>query len=673
MANQVYYGADYYPEHWPRERWAVDIKLMQELGLDVVRLAEFSWQKLETSEGVFNFAWLDEAIDLLEAAGIKVVLGTPSAAPPAWLVEKDTSILPVDAEGRQVAFGGRHHACQSNKTLRKANRSYVKAFTKHFGEHPNVIGWQVDNELGNSHHGLCHCESCQKAFRGWLEARYDTIEALNDNWGTTFWSQGYNSFDQLGSPRWLVTGHNPSQVLDWRRFHSDLILDFHREQAEIVRKYAPGRWITHNMMGFADTVDYYKLAEQLDFASHDQYPGGHFRGPVENLPGLMAAELDMIRGTKQAPFWIMEQQSGITGWDVMGRAPKPGQLGLWSMQSVAHGADTIVYFRWRVAAMGTEQYWHGILPHSGIPGRNYAELQALIRRTRPLMGRLQGAMPNARVGLLFSYDQKYAMDIQRNNAWLNYQDHFQKIYNRFYERNIPVDVIGVGHDFSQYDVIVAPLQYLMSGELAVRYEAFVQAGGHLVLDMRAGVKHENNLNYTAGPLPGFLRNLLGITVPEYDPLLDSHVLVNWDNKSGKTSLWADIIELDSSSVRILATYDSEFYAGTPAVTANAFGLGEAIYIGTQLDTKLFDCVIDHLESRVDLGSLGITPPGLELCSRETASEQFLFALNHSADTQHVELDPSWLRYPAAAGAAADAAAQSYEIPPHSFEVFTRAK
>ncbi len=637
----LFYGVDYYPEHWPVERWDTDIRLMKEMGLDVVRLAEFSWSLLETDEGRFNFAWLDDVIDRLQTAGIKVILGTPSAAPPAWLIAKDPTILPMNSEGKRSAFGGRHHACQTNETLREAIRSYVTTFAKKYGDHPNVVGWQIDNELGNSHHDLCHCPSCTKAFQAWLEKRYGTIEELNANWGTAFWSQDYNAFDQVDTPKWLVTAHNPSQVLDWRRFHSDVILDFHRLQYDIIREHSGDRFITHNMMGFADTVNYYELGEQLDFASHDQYPSGFFRGTVDNIPALMAAELDMIRGTKQAPFWIMEQQSGITGWNVMGRLPKPGQLALWSMQAVARGADAIVYFRWRVAAIGTEQYWHGILPHSGIPGRNYEELKELIAKTKGLLGDIHGSMPKPQAAMIFSYEQKHAIGIQPNNPDLNYQAHFQKIYNAFYRKQIQLDIIGDHAEIADYALVVAPLQYLMWPELADKYRSYVANGGTLVLDMRAGVKHRNNINYSAGALPGLLADLLGISIPEYDPLLKDSVSILWDDVRGEGRLWADLVSVDADSCRTLATYASDFYSGTAAVTVNSYGKGKAVYVGSELDDRLYDRLIEEL-----MASNGLNMPdgglrGLERTERQTDEKRYLFVLNHDGEAKTIAIDDGW--------------------------------
>ena len=287
--KQFLFGTDYYPEHWPRERWETDAVMMRDMGLDVVRLAEFSWFNLEPKKGVYTFGWLEEAISVLGRAGIKVILGTPTAAPPAWIIESDPSIQPVDSQGRVRHIGGRHHDCQSNPNYRRHIERFVSAFADHFGRNENVIGWQIDNELGNSHEDLCHCPSCQKRFREWLKAKYGTVDALNRAWGTDFWSQGVQSFDQVLSPMLPVCGGNPSRELDWRRFCADLILDFHDLQARIIRSKSPGRFITHNLMGFHDKFRYNELAKELEFVSHDQYPGGHFIPDPSVVPAAEAA------------------------------------------------------------------------------------------------------------------------------------------------------------------------------------------------------------------------------------------------------------------------------------------------------------------------------------------------------------------------------------------------
>ena len=414
----IHFGVDYYPEHWPRERWETDVQLMKEMGVQVVRMAEFSWFKMEPTLGEFHFEWLEEAIALLDSYGIKTILGTPTAAPPAWIVRKNPEIQPIDREGRRRYFGGRHHDCQSNPVYRAHIKRFVTAFAKCFANNPGVIGWQIDNELGNSHGDLCMCTSCQQLYQKWLKRKYGTIEALNDAWGTTFWSQGYNDFIQIGTPMITAVGENPSAMLDWKCYCSDLIVNFADWQAEIIRNICPNHFITHNFMCFDNKVDYYDLAGLLDFVSNDIYPAGHWQKQPHQPESELAASHDVVRGYKKKSFWMMEQQSGMAGWEIMGRALEPGQMSAWAMQSVAHGADAVIFFRWRACAMGTEQYWHGILGHSGKPGRIYNEVKKLTQTFTKYMEDFEGSMPCPEVAIVHNFRQNYALDIQPHHPQL---------------------------------------------------------------------------------------------------------------------------------------------------------------------------------------------------------------------------------------------------------------
>lgn len=643
----IHFGTDYYPEHWPRERWERDARLMQEMGIQVVRMAEFSWHKMEPAEGQYDFDWLEEAIALLGKYGIKSILGTPSAAPPAWMINKHPDILPIDKQGRKRGFGGRHHDCQSNATYRKYITGIVTAMAKRFAENPNVIGWQIDNEFGNAHGDLCMCDSCRKKFQGWLAKKYGTVEALNAAWGTCFWSQEYNSFEEVFAPLITVTGENPSAILDWKCFCSDLILDFQQMQVDIIREYCPDHFITHNCMGFSDKVNYFELNKNLDFASHDQYPGGFYARTPHEYDHDMAANLDLIRGFKHQAFWIMEQQSGITGWEILGRAPQPGQLAAWAEQSIAHGADAIVFFRWRTCTVGTEQYWHGILPHSGNPGRRYEELKEMMARMKPVMEEMEGSMPEPEVAIVFSYRQEYAIQIQPHHPDLNYVEHLKKYYKELYRRNVPVDFVQDTADFSKYKLVIAPLQYLMTPELAQRYFDYVKNGGRLVLTMRTSVKDEHNICMTERELPGTLGDLCGIEICDYDCLRDILVKVAFADrqKAAETdaeqpgdktdaskvsaacnaSKWADIITLKGAES--IAEYASEFYAGTPCVTSNQYGEGTAFYVGTEPEEAMMEQLMDTLLADAGVESLGTSDEGVELSIREKDGRKWFFAIN----------------------------------------------
>lgn len=638
----TYFGVDYYPEHWPSSRWKRDIHLMKEMGIDLVRLAEFSWSKYEPREGVFQFEFLDEIIDMLSEHGIKVILGTPSAAPPAWLIKKHPEIQPIDYEGKMRYFGGRHHACQSNNILRNYIKKYVSVMAKHFTDNVNVIGWQIDNELGNSHHDLCFCDSCQNNFRLWLEEKYEDINNLNEKWGNVFWSQEYNNFEEITAPKITVTGHNPSAMLDWKLFCSDLIVDFHKFQSTIIRKYS-NKPITHNFMGFANKVSYYDLAKDLEYVSHDQYPGLFHGNMPQQHPSALAGALDLMRSTKKQPFWIMEQQSGITGWEVMGRSPKPGQLSLWAAQTIAHGADCIVFFRWRNCIYGTEQYWHGVLPHSGIPGRNYSELKEFIHKYKPLMQDVKGSMPQNRVGIVFSYRQEYAFQIQPHHPDLKYTEQILKYYKSFYENNIPVDFLSEEDDFSKYDLIVAPLQYLMSDELEKKYCEYVNNGGNLILTMRSGVKDEFNICRTTGHLPcGELSKLLGIEILEYDCLREINGKIKWNEHDYNCEKWCDIITLTTADS--IANYNFEFYKGNPGITLNNYGKGNAYYIGTEPSEELLSDLLQHITEKIGIEPILATNGGIEIVSRHANNNEYIFVLNHSNETLKINKKNHWRDY-----------------------------
>lgn len=626
------FGVDYYPEHWDESRWEKDADMMRELGLRFVRLAEFSWHKMEPREGEFHFEWLDRVIEILRSRGIISILGTPSAAPPKWIIDDDPEILPMDENGLRRHFGGRHHDCQSNEHYRAHIRRFVTAMAEHFKDNPAVAGWQIDNELGNSHLELCYCPSCTNRFRLWLKEKYETVDVLNRAWGTYFWSQEYDSFEQVDAPLKTVTGRNPSQMLDWKLFCSDLIVDFQQLQVDILRSICKNQFVTHNFMGFAPKVNYFDLAKSLDFVCHDQYTllsvdEEERAEGMREPPHVTAALLDLMRGTKQAPFWVIEQQSSITGWTHMAPAPRPGQIRLWTAKSIAKGADAIGYFRWRSCLGGTEQYWHGILPHSGIPARAYEEIKETVKDLTPILEEVQGAMPKNKAALLFSYDQEYAFEIQPHHPKLTYLKHVSALYQGFFRHHAGMDFISDEADFEKYSLLIAPMQYLMTKERQQKFERFVKNGGTLVLTMRSGVKDEYNICMSHRSLPGDLSDLAGVEITEYDCLRDfSGTLCFPDGTQGTCGKWSDVLTLKGAQP--VVCYDSEFYRGAPAVSVNAYGKGFVYYIGTEPDEKTMERLAKEILSKAGIRD-DFEGVEAEVSFRETAENSYAFLLNHT--------------------------------------------
>lgn len=637
IIENIKFGVDYYPEHWPEERWETDAELMEKMGIQMVRMAEFSWHKMEPRCGEFHFEWLDRAVNLLGRHGIYTMLGTPTAAPPAWIVEKNPEILPVDSNGQRKSFGGRHHDCQSNKVYREHVKRIVAAMAEHFKNNPYIIGWQIDNELGNSHDDLCMCESCKNAFSRWLENKYHTIDELNHQWGTSFWSQEYDGFSQIPVPRKTPTVHNPSMLLDWKRFCSDLVIDFQNMQISIIRKISPNQKITHNLMGFYDKTNYFKMAETLDFAANDQYPTGYYFKAPGQPPYEVAACMDFIRCVKQKNFWMMEMQSGPTGGSVIGANPRPGQNLLWTAQSVAHGADEITYFRWRTCLFGAEQFWHGILPHNGVPGRRYSEIQETIQILTPVMDDIHGIVQKAQAGILFSYENEWAIRLQPQNPGLKYDEVVFKYYKEFYKHNITVDFVASGADLGKYRILVAPLLYLMTPELEKRLEKYVKDGGILILTMRTGVMNNNNVCMSENPLPGKLAAIVGAKVEEYDSLYEKNVILNMKDWKGIGEHWCDI--LSPASAVPIAIYGSEYYKGKAAIVKNKYKNGWVYYIGTDPEEKTMEYLMEKILT--DAGMFREKTGNVEIVFRKGRKKEYLFVMNHAEEDCVAEVPGGW--------------------------------
>jgi beta-galactosidase len=582
-----------------------------------------------------DFTWLDRFLDLMGRHGLVAILGTPTAAPPAWLVDRHPDILPVDSQGRRISFGGRHHVCLTNPGFRQAAARLVEALAMRYGADRRVAGWQIDNEMGNAQENLCHCPSCRTSFQEWLRRRHGNITQLNRDWGTVFWSQSYSRYEQVPTPAFTTTAHSPSLLLDWRRFRSGLMVDFIAFQAGIIRRHAKEQPITHNCMGFNDQSDYFAMAKALDVVGHDQYPRGFWDTGEGPDPAELAAAHALMFGLKGKPFWMLETQAGAAGWQTMGAAPRPGQLALWTMQAIAHGADRILYFRWRTCPFGTEQFWHGILPHAGTPGRRHRELSALIGKIRPHMPLIAGGSAEAATAIMFAYEDDWALKIQPHHPELDYVKEAIGYYRAFHQRNIPAAFISPDADLDTYRLVILPLQFVEHPGLVERLERFAAAGGTVLLTMRAGVKDAHNVCATDEPPPGRYSRLLGIRVVEYECLRDGQVASAMEANSGAGRFWWDEIELRGAET--MAVAQSGHLAGLPAVTRHAYQAGCAWYVATSLDAHLLDALVSRLAWETGQEPVLEAQPGLECVRRRTETSEYLFVLNHGSGRKSISL------------------------------------
>ena len=629
------FGVDYYPEHWPEERWPEDARLMSEAGINVVRLAEFAWSFLEPEPDCFDFAWLDRAIETLYRHGIQVILGTPTASAPPWVMAMLPDAYKVNEHGHRLTYGNRCEFCPSHSGYRERGRMITSAMANHYADHPAVMGWQIDNELN----GRCYCPNCQSGFQNWLRDHYGTLEVLNTAWGTAFWSHVYTKWSQIPVP--LETGGvpNPGLDLDFRRFMSDTFTDFQQEQVNILRQTCPKHFVTHNFMGFGfDQINYFDLAKSLDFVSWDNYPRTGWHLAKEADRASLALGHDTTRGLKGKPFWVMEEQSGSGGWQTVGVTPRPGEMRLWTYQAIAHGADAIVYFRWRTARYGTEQFWHGVLYHHGRPGRRYDELKIIGEELKRAGEQFQGAENRNQVAIILSYDTRWAFQIQPNHDDFHYPAFFISYYRALHSRNIGVDIVPPGADLSRYRLVIAPALYILPDEAADSLRSFVQSGGLLIATARSGVKDESNAIVNRY-LPGLLADVCGVEVDEYDvqpadatiPL--ELALPDRETQSAQSRLWFDVLR--TTTAQPIATYQAGYFSGTPAITLNRFGDGQAVYVGTLGDDSLHDTVLDWALKSADLHSALSAPQGVEVMERWQGNQQLLFLLNHTGETCEV--------------------------------------
>ncbi|WP_426322012.1 beta-galactosidase [Microbacterium sp. E-13] len=578
------YGGDYNPEQWPVHVWDEDVRLMQQAHVTTATVAVFAWAKLEPAPGIYEFGWLDDVLDRLHAGGIRVILGTATASPPAWLAHRHPESLPVSIDGVRLAFGSRQQFSPSSAAYRHHAMQLVTQLASRYARHPAVEGWHVGNEYGN-HVPRSYDHESAEAFRIWLEKRYGDIEGLNSAWGTAFWSQTYQSFAEVGVPSAAPMIRNPTQVLDFDRFSSDALLELYRAEAAIIRSHAADTPITTNFMSFFKEVDYWAWAPHVDVVSDDLYPDP--ADPRSHV--LSAATRDLMRSLGAGKPWLlMEQATSAVNWRPPNVPLADGRHRLNSLQAVARGADGILHFQWRQSAAGAEKFHSAMLPHAGEDTRIHRGVRALGLELSQL-GDLVGEAVPARVALCFDWDSWRAVEQDGTPAVVDYLDTVLRFYEGFLRRGVTVDFLHPEADSTPYSLVVAPAAHVLSDD-AVRALASIPARGDtLVVTYLSGVVDENLHIRLGGYLggDGALRRALGVRVEEFAPAPDGTAFgVNGDI-SGGADLWQELIRVDDAQV--VSSFATGFAAGAPAITVKRDDRGGAAwYVGTRPSSALMD-------------------------------------------------------------------------------------
>ena len=651
-------GVCYYPEHWDEALWADDYKRMKATGFDIIRIGEFGWAIMEPEEGRYDWGLFDRALDLAHEHGLQVILGTPTATPPAWLTLKHPEVLNRSIDGQPYYHGMRQHTNHSSPVFRSYCAAIVTAMSERYRDHPAVVGWQIDNEL-NCEVNVFYAEADHQAFREWLRAKYGTLDKLNEAWGTVFWSQTYSDWEQVHLPRRTPAySPNPHQALDEKRFISDNTIDFAKLQADILRRIAPHHWITTN--GMFGHLDNHKLTEEaLDFYSYDSYPlfqlldlPGEERNPL--LDRATGLSLSATRDVSET-FCVMEQQAGPGGWTnrLELPTPAPGQMRLWTYQSIAHGAELVLYFRWRTATFGTEIYWHGLNDYHNRPNRRTAEAEAIGRELKKLGEGLVGRTYAANVAIVDDYDNEW--DAKLDTTYGNLRGPSKKAwYKALQHRHIPVNTIRLRpgttlEQLRRYEALVYPHPAIMTERTAELLKAYAAQGGKIIFGARTGYKDERGHCYMM-PFPGYAGELCGIEVEDFTRIIGvvQAAKVRLVDGNGRAAgkepfegkLFNDILKPVADSVTVEAVYeDSFYYDGKPALTRNRCGQGEVWYYGAAFSEPIVEALIDRLALTSPVDGWLKLPLQIELAVRRSADGgDWCFLLNYGSEEAAIAVD-----------------------------------
>jgi beta-galactosidase len=520
-------GVCYYPEHWPQDMWHSDAARMADIGIKQVRIGEFAWSRIEPSPGIYDWQWLDKAIETLHAHGLEIVLGTPTATPPKWLVDTDPEMLAIDEQGRPRQFGSRRHYCFSSLSYRDQCARIVTAMAQRYGDHPAIAAWQTDNEYGCHDTIISYSNAARAGFKAWLAQKYGEVTVLNAAWGNVFWSMEYQNFDEIDPPVETVTEANPAHRQDWARFSSDQVIAFDKVQTDILRALSPGRDVLHNYMGMFTAFDHFKLGKQLDIAAWDSYPLGFLewawwdnvtkeRFLRQGHPDFTAFHHDLYRGVGKGRWQVIEQQPGPVNWGAWNPAPLDGMVRAWTWEAFAHGAETVSYFRWRQAPFAQEQMHAGLMRPDNIEAQGAIEARIVAGEMAVVADAKTAQAP---VALIFDYEAIWAIQIQPQGRDYRPLEIILAFYSAARRLGLDIDIVDPSHDLAGYKIVLCPLQIFMSPDLS---ESIKASGAVCVLGPRSGSKTDD-FQIPVGLPPGHGRDLIDLVISRVESLRPAHV------------------------------------------------------------------------------------------------------------------------------------------------------
>ena len=630
--NKLIHGGDYNPEQWlwNPEILEKDIEDFKKAHINEVSLGIFSWAVLEPEEGKYCFQWMEDIIEKLYKNEISVILATPSGARPKWMADKYPEVLRVDENRHRNLYGLRHNHCYTSPVYREKTRLINMELSKRFGNHPGVIAWHISNEYG----GECHCELCQEEFRKWLKERYHTIDNLNRAWATTFWSHIYQDFSQIESPSSRGENSLHGLNLDWKRFVTDRTVDFTKHEIQAIRDAGSQKPTTVNLMYDYQGLNYHKFADAVDIISWDNYPQWHKK--PEYLTAMDdGMQHDIMRSIQKKPFLLMESCPAATNWQPVSKLKKPGMLNAASLQAIAHGSDSVQYFQLRQSQGSSEKFHGAVIDHyGGDDTRVFKEITKLGEDLERI-AEVVGTETKAKVAVIFDWESRWAMEDAQGprNLGLFYKEAVEKSYFAFRKQGLDVDVIEMEQDFSEYQILAAPMLYMFKKGFSERVQQFVENGGHFILTYWSGIVDETDLCYLGGT-PHGLMEVMGLRSTEIDALYDGEknmAVPVKGNVMGLERIWkcdhlCDLVKV--STAEAMAVYGTDFYQGMPALTKNVYGKGAAYYVCADFEQGFYDDVYSKIAQEAEVkGTFEDLPEGVEVTSRYSQEFQYIFVQN----------------------------------------------